>query len=58
MLTYKENEGKDSDVLKQISPVAWQHINLYGPYEFNKSHESVDMNAIIQKLIQFNLLTE
>ncbi|GGK08838.1 hypothetical protein GCM10007063_34110 [Lentibacillus kapialis] len=58
MLTYRENQGQDSDVLKQISPVAWQHINLYGHYEFNKSHESVNMNTIIQELAQHEIVTE
>ncbi|WP_202881877.1 Tn3 family transposase [Clostridium estertheticum] len=32
MLDYRESNGKDLDVLKHISPVAWQHINLYGRY--------------------------
>ncbi|MED1304753.1 hypothetical protein P4U65_30485 [Bacillus pacificus] len=44
--------------LKQISPVAWQHINLYGRYEFNKQQESVDMDAIIQELAQSKLISE
>ena len=36
MLTYKEGNGQNIDWLKQVSPVVWQHINLYGRYEFNK----------------------
>lgn len=44
MLAYREKTGQESDVMKQISPVAWQHINLYGRYEFNKQQESVDMD--------------
>ncbi len=36
MLAYREVSGEDSDVSKHISPVAWQHINLYGRYEFNR----------------------
>lgn len=58
ILTYRENQGQDSDVLKQISPVAWQHINLYGHYEFNKLHESVNMESIIQELNQFTIFPE
>jgi hypothetical protein len=54
-LTYRESNGHDSDVLKQISPVAWQHINLYGRYEFNKSPESINMDAIIQELAQLKI---
>jgi len=49
-LTYGEME-QGSDMLKRISPVAWQHINLYGRYEFNKKQESIDMTEIIQELI-------
>src|SRR5699024_5051952 len=58
ILTYRENQGQDSDVLKQISPVAWQHINLYCHYEFNKLHESVNMESNIQELNQFTIFPE
>ena len=58
MLTYRETQGLDSDVLKQTSPVAWQHINLYGHYEFNKSQDSINMDAIIQKLAQQKMIPE
>jgi hypothetical protein len=38
LLTYREKNNDDQDmaVLKQVSPIAWQQINLYGRYEFNK----------------------
>lgn len=38
VLTHRESIGdvQGVEVLKQISPVAWQHINLYGRYEFRK----------------------
>ncbi|WP_404452705.1 Tn3 family transposase [Virgibacillus necropolis] len=55
MLIHREKEGQDSDVLKRISPVAWQHINLYGHYEFNKSQESINIDAIIRELAQLKL---
>ena len=55
MLDYREKLGQDSDALKRISPVAWQHINLYGRYEFNKYPEPVDMEAIIQELVQLEV---
>lgn len=56
MLAYKEVSGKDSDVLKHISPVAWQHINLYGRYEFNTKSKSIDMDAIIIELAKFKIV--
>ena len=52
VLAYKEGVGdtQGATLLKQISPVAWQHINLYGRYEFSKSPESIDFDAIVQEL--------
>jgi TnpA family transposase len=37
--------------LERISPVAWQHINFYGRYEFTKSFQPIDMDAIVQDLV-------
>ncbi|WP_304519655.1 Tn3 family transposase [Clostridium tagluense] len=56
MLAYREVSGKDSDVLKHISPVAWQHINLYCRYEFNIKSKYIDMDAIILKLAKFKIV--
>lgn len=58
MLAYRERNGQDSDMLKRISPVAWQHINLYGRYEFNSSQESINMDEIIQELAQSKAVLE
>ncbi len=58
MLAYRESHGQDSDVLKQVSPVAWQHVNLYGRYEFNNQQDSVDMDAIIHDLNQSKAIPE
>jgi len=37
--------------LEKVSPVAWQHINFYGRYEFTKSIQSIDMEAIVRELV-------
>jgi Tn3 transposase DDE domain len=52
VLAYKEGVGdaQSAALLTQISPVAWQHINLYGRYEFRKAPETIDFNAIVQEL--------
>ena len=52
LLSNKENIGNihDAELLKQISPIAWQHINLHGRYEFRKQQEHININAIIQEL--------
>ena len=52
LLEHKEKSGDSSGaaLLKQISPVAWQHINFYGRYEFAKGPEPINMDAIVQEL--------
>ena len=54
LLSYKEGTGdvKGAALLKKISPVAWQHINFCGRYEFSKMPEVIDMDAIIHQLAQ------
>jgi len=54
LLICKEKIGDNEAIslLKQISPVAWQHINLHGRYQFNNQTNSIDMDSIIQKLSQ------
>ena len=57
VLACKEGAGDTQGValLKQVSPVAWQHINLYGRYEFRKSPEAIDIDAIVQALSQVSV---
>lgn len=33
-------------IIKEISPVAWQHVNLFGTFEFNQSPLKVDIDAL------------
>ena len=50
----RQAENGDSSAagsLASISPVAWQHINFYGRYEFTKSFQPIDIDAIVQKLV-------
>jgi hypothetical protein len=47
----KARNEKILDMLKKISPIAWQHINLYGRYEFhNKSKIIIYIDEIIKHL--------
>lgn len=57
LLTHSDSCGDAARValLSQVSPVAWQHINFYGRYEFNRQPETIDMEAIIQQLIRLPL---
>ena len=52
LLEHKEKIGdlEGAARLAQVSPVAWQHINLYGRYEFNHEPEIIDINSIVQEL--------
>jgi hypothetical protein len=42
-----------AEAVKKISPIAWQHINLHGRYEFEKPPEPLDVDAIIRELTGF-----
>ena len=57
LLTLRNDSGDMTGValLSQVSPVAWQHINFYGRYEFSKQPEAIDIKAIIQQLAQLPL---
>jgi TnpA family transposase len=52
VLAHKEGVGdiEGAALLKQISPVAWQHINLHGRYEFRNAPELIDFDAIVREL--------
>jgi hypothetical protein len=54
LLAHKEKNGdlQEMALLEQISPVAWQHINFYGRYEFAKDPVPINMDAVIQELAQ------
>jgi len=54
LLSYKEEAGdsQNADLLKQVSPIAWQHINLHGRYEFSKGPEDINIDDMIEQLAQ------
>jgi len=41
-----------SERIKKASPVAWQHINFYGRYEFGKPAQPIDVEKTVQELAQ------
>ena len=57
LVKYKAGNGDEKGVtqLKGGSPVAWQHINLHGRYEFFKRPQPIDINNIIEQLDQIQL---
>jgi TnpA family transposase len=54
LLDYKEATGdvQGAALLKHISPVAWQHINLCGRYEFCNGPEAINIHEIVRELAQ------
>jgi hypothetical protein len=43
-------ELASAEVLKRVSPVAWQHINFYGRYQFDGEFTSIDFPRSRQQL--------
>jgi len=46
-----KNDKKNMRLLIRLSPVAWQHINFLGSYEFCRNTQSIDIEAIIKVLL-------
>jgi TnpA family transposase len=46
-----ENNQNALDRLKQISPVAWQHIHFSGHYTFRDKQKPIDIDAILASLV-------
>jgi hypothetical protein len=46
-----ENRGElaSAEILKRVSPVAWQHINFYGRYQFDDV-TPIDFTRLRQQL--------
>ncbi len=37
------------DVIRGMSPVAWQHVNLFGTFEFNPAVSKIDIDALVAR---------
>jgi len=46
----QENREKEMEIINNISPIAWQHINLYGLYQFQKTPSKIDWKDFIEKI--------
>ncbi len=58
LLAHKEASGNTDGMalITQVSPIAWQHINFYGRYEFTKGPEPINVEAIVEALAQQPLM--
>jgi hypothetical protein len=43
--------------IAHISPVAWQHMNFYGRYEFTKTSDPINMEEIVEALAHHPILS-
>jgi len=50
-----QNNTKQLELLKRISPVAWAHINIYGIYQFLETIPQLDLEKMV-KHIDFEAL--
>ncbi len=57
LLKHRENIDDIEGVaaLKKVSPVAWQHINLHGRYEFTKNIDPIDLDKIVSALSNLSI---
>ena len=48
----KKTANKDYEIndLKHISPIAWQHINFLGRYEFGRLDKPISINKIVDEI--------
>ena len=46
----KNNLLEEIGLINQVSPMAWQHINFMGRYEFNKPTNIIDVKEIVKNL--------
>ncbi len=53
----REEPTQDMTHIAHISPVAWQHINFYGRYEFTKASEPINMEEIVEALAHHPILS-
>jgi TnpA family transposase len=57
LAAHKERMGDAQGValLARVSPIAWQHINFYGHYEFSQGPEAINLEEIIEELARVSL---
>ena len=36
-------------IIKDVSPVAWQNVNMFGSFEFNPSTSKIDIDALVAR---------
>jgi hypothetical protein len=47
----KSKRNEECEKIIRFSPVAWQHINLIGTYEFDNENKIVNLQEVIENLM-------
>ena len=60
LLALKQQQGDEKSVhaLTRISPVAWQHVNFHGRFEFGQSFPDLDLDELAQRLAEQPLVLQ
>lgn len=55
-LKINEDRGRNdiADYIANLSPVAWQHINLNGEYSFDQGRTEIDLNGLLSDIEPFS----
>ena len=49
-----KGNDKAPDLLRQISPAAWQHLNFLGRYAFRGRRQAIDLVAILAGIVDLS----
>ncbi|MFV9631814.1 MAG: hypothetical protein ACNYWM_12195 [Methanosarcinales archaeon] len=47
-----KRNSEEADLIKQISPIAWQNVNLLGRFEFQRQQSVINIDEMISLLEQ------
>lgn len=47
----RRGDGQKSKFIKQLSPVAWTHVNFQGRYEFLSTQEAIEIDEWLDKIL-------
>ena len=47
----KQKQQIHCDLIKRLSPIAWQHINLIGKYEFCQNQKILNIQEVIDMML-------
>ena len=51
----KNEQRENTEAVKRVSPIAWQHVDLYGKFQFGQTTCLVNLEEAIQKLSTMDL---